>query len=96
MGRPKKNTPTAADVDMLGSLLAQISDLSKQADAIKTKLKESGMDCKEGALFNAVVVHQMRTTLDSKKVRLMLGDKVALCERTSETVSVRVNARKAS
>jgi len=96
MARPKKNAVTAADVDMLGALLAQISDLSKQADAIKTKLKESGMDCKEGALFNAVVVHQNRTTLDSKKVRLMLGEKAALCERTSETVSVRVTARKAA
>lgn len=85
---------TSADVDELGFLLAQISDLTKQADEIKTRLKESGLDCKEGSLYNAVVVHQERTTYDPRKVELMLGAHVKLVERTSESVSVRVTARK--
>ena len=96
MARKAKTTPvTAADIDRLGALLAQISDLTKEADGIKTALKDSGLDCTEGTLFNAVVVHQTRTLLDSDKVRVLLGDKVSLVERTSESVAVRVTARQA-
>ena len=87
---------TANDIDNLGILLAQISDLTKQADDIKTRLKESGLECKEGLLYNAVVVHQERTTYDPRKVELMLGAHIKLVERTSESVSVRVTARKAA
>jgi hypothetical protein len=32
---------TAASVDQLGALLAQIADLTKQADAIKDAIKDS-------------------------------------------------------
>lgn len=97
MARKAKASPiTAAEIDRLGELLAIISDLTKEADSIKTRLKESGLDCKEGGLFNAVVVHQTRTSLDSAKVRVLLGDKVSLVERTTDTVSVRVTARKAA
>lgn len=85
---------TSADIDNLGILLAQISDLTKQADEIKGRLKESGLDCKEGQLYNAVVVHQERTTYDPRKVELMLGAHIKLVERTSESVSVRVTARR--
>lgn len=96
MARKAKTTPvTTADIDRLGELLARISDLTKEADGIKKALKESGLDCKEGNLFNAVVVHQTRTTLDSEKVRILLGDKVSLVERITDTVSVRVTARQA-
>ena len=84
---------TANDIDNLGILLAQISDLTKQADEIKSRLKESGADCKEGLLYNAVVVRQERTTYDPRKVELALGAHIKLVERTTETVSVRVTAR---
>ena len=84
---------TGDDVDTLGALLATISDLSKQADEIKARLKASGLECKEGQLFNAVVVHQERASLDSAKVRTLLGEKVSLVERVIPTVSVRVTAR---
>lgn len=87
---------TANDIDNLGLLLAQIADLTKQADEIKTRLKESGVECKEGSLYNAVVVHQERTTYDPRKVELLLGAHIKLVERTSESVSVRVTARKAA
>lgn len=85
---------TAADVDNLGILLASIADLTKQADEIKARIKESGADCKEGQLYNAVVVHQERTTYDPRKVELLLGAHIKLVERISESVSVRVTARK--
>lgn len=87
---------TANDIDNLGILLAQIADLTKQADEIKSRLKESGDDCKEGFLYNAVVVRQERTTYDPRKVELLLGAHIKLVERTSESVSVRVTARKAA
>ena len=87
---------TANDIDNLGILLAQIADLTKQADDIKTRLKESGLECKEGALYNAVVVRQERTTYDPRKVELALGAHISLVERTTESVSVRVTARKAA
>lgn len=84
---------TSQDIDNLGILLAQISDLTKTADEIKARLKESGVDCKEGELFNAVVIRQERTTYDPRKVELALGSHIKLVERTTETVSVRVTAR---
>lgn len=86
---------TSNDIDNLGLLLAQIADLTKQADAIKNNLKESGLTCKEGSLFNAVVVHQERKSYDPRKVEIILGDKISLVERVSDCVSVRVTARHA-
>jgi len=85
---------TAKDIDTLGNLLAEISDLSEKADDIKARLKASGLDHKDGSLFSAVVVHQDRTSLDTAKVRTLLGDRISLVERTSANVSVRVTARR--
>lgn len=83
----------AFEVDRLGKLLAQIKDLTEQAEAIKDDLKNSGFDVVEGALFRASVVAVDRVSLDAEKVRLLLGDKVALCEKVSHSVSVRVVSR---
>jgi len=84
---------TAKDIDTLGNLLAEISDLNKKAEAIKDKLKASGIDHKDGKLFSAVVVHQDRTSLDAGKVRTLLGDRISLVQRVSPSVSVRVTSR---
>jgi len=83
---------TKDDIDNLGFLLADISRLTKQADEIKTRLKEGGVDSFEGDLFKAVVVKQERTSYDPRKVEVMLGDKVSLVEKTTAVTSVKVTA----
>lgn len=87
---------TKKSIDRLGELLAQISDLTKEATEIKKALKASGKSGMEGLLFNATVVSQTRTSLDSAKVRMILGDKVKLVERSFDVQSVKVTARKAA
>jgi hypothetical protein len=55
-------------VDTLGSLLAQIADLTKQADAIKDSIKESasagGAKVVEGAIFKATYIEANRSSID--------------------------------
>lgn len=86
----------ANNVDKLGVLLAQISDLSKQADAIKAELKAQGVGVTEGALFRAVVVEQEKTTYDMEIMRLGAPAEVlALAKRESVAMMVRVTGRKA-
>ncbi len=59
---------TAASVDQLGALLAQIADLTKQADAIKDAIKDAanagGPKVVEGALFKATYTETNRATFD--------------------------------
>ena len=86
---------TANDIDDLGVLLADISRLTKQADAIKARLKEGGCDSYDGEMYRAVIVKQDRTSYDPRKVELLLGDKVSLVEQVSKVTSVKVTARKA-
>jgi len=91
-----QNAINANDVDKLGVLLAQISDLSKQADAIKASLKAQGVGVTEGALFRAVVVEQEKTTYDMEIMRLGAPAEVlALAKRESVAMMVRVTGRKA-
>jgi hypothetical protein len=86
---------TANDIDDLGVLLADISRLTKRADAIKARLKEGGCDSYDGEMYRAVIVKQDRTSYDPRKVELLLGDKVSLVEQVSKVTSVKVTARKA-
>ena len=62
----------AAPADRLGQLLAQISQLTKQADAIKDEFKNeatSGGDkVFEGNLFKATVVEANRKAVDNLSV----------------------------
>jgi len=55
-------------VDTLGSLLAQIADLTKQAEVIKDSIKESasagGAKVVEGAIFKATYIEANRSTID--------------------------------
>ena len=71
MNAPQNLNP--ALVDNLGSLLAQIAELTKQADAIKDAFKDqatltNGSKVFEGALFKATVVEQNRSVVDWKAI----------------------------
>jgi hypothetical protein len=84
---------TGQDVDKLGVLLAQISDLTKQANDIKAAIKKSALVI-EGALFRAVVVEQERTTYDIDVLKTAATQEVLeLAKRESFCVSVKVTAR---
>jgi hypothetical protein len=82
------------DIDKLGILLAQISDLTKQANDIKKSLKESTLRELEGALFRAVVVEQDRTTYDVDVLKTAATPEILeLAKRESFCVAVKVTAR---
>lgn len=87
-------TITGMDVDRLGVLLAQISDLTKEANDIKKALKESTVRELDGALFRAVVVEQERTTYDTDVLKTAATSEILeLAKRESFCVSVKVTAR---
>ena len=77
-------------VDTLGQLLAQIADLTKQADAIKDQIKDGGKTV-EGVLFKATYVETNRKSVDTKKMYADLGitdDVVAKYTSTTAVFSV--------
>lgn len=83
------------DVDTLGQLLAQIADLTKQADAIKDKIKDGGKTV-EGVMFKATYIEANRKSVDTKKMYADLGitdDVVAKYTSTTAVFSVKVTAR---
>lgn len=84
---------TADDIDTLGVLLADISRLTAEADAIKKRLKEGGIDKYNGELYTATVVKQDRTSYDPRKVEKLLGDLVNQVEKTISVTKVMVGAR---
>jgi hypothetical protein len=82
-------------VDTLGQLLAQIADLTKQADAIKDQIKDGGKTV-EGVLFKATYIEANRKVVDTKKMYADLGitdDVVAKYTNTTAVFSVKVTAR---
>lgn len=82
-------------IDRLGQLLAQIADLSAEADAIKAQLKQLPDGAYEGELFRASVSSSTRETLDMEAAREKLSRQFILAHtRTTETQTVRVTARK--
>ena len=83
---------TANEIDDLGFLLAEISRLTKQADAIKDRIKAQNVDGIDGNLFRATVVKQERTSYDPRKVEIMLGDKISMVEKTTAVTSVKLVA----
>jgi hypothetical protein len=86
-----------AQIDRLGVLMAQISDLSKEANEIKSALKDMGKGVVEGNLFRAVVVEQERVTYDTDILKLVAAPEILeLAMRESVQMQVRVTARKAA
>jgi hypothetical protein len=83
---------TANEIDDLGFLLADISRLTKQADAIKDRIKAQKVDAIDGNLFRATVVKQDRTSYDPRKVEIMLGDKISMVEKITAVTSVKLVA----
>jgi len=88
-------------IDTLGTLLAQIADLTKQADQIKDELKDSatapnGSKVFEGDMFKATVIESNRATVNYKKLLADLGvteDTVAKYSSISAVFSVKVTSR---
>jgi len=89
------------DIDRLGMLLAQISDLTAQADKIKENLKDAatapgGSKVFKGNLFKATVVEANRSTVDYKTLLADLGvaaDIVAKYTKTTAVFSVKTTTR---
>jgi hypothetical protein len=86
------------DIDRLGMLLAQISDLTKQADKIKNAIKESasngGPKVVEGNLFKAVYTETNRSIFDQAKFIEEFGEEeYAKYTKTTAVFSVKTSAR---
>ncbi len=93
-------TNTPASADELGTLLAQIATLTKQADSIKDSMKDiaskGGATVFEGALFKASYVEANRSVTDWKKLASDLGisaDKIAEYTSTTAVFSIKTTAR---
>jgi hypothetical protein len=92
---------TLNNIDTLGTLLAQIADLTKQADAIKDGLKDSatapnGSNVFEGDMFKATVIESNRSTIDWKSLSKDLGitdEQLAAYTKTAAVFSVKVTSR---
>jgi len=87
-------------VDTLGTLLAQIADLTKQADAIKDSIKDSasagGAKVVEGAIFKATYIESNRSVVDYKTLCADLGitaDQLAKYSKTTAVFSVKVTSK---
>ncbi len=85
-------TTTTHNIDHLGSLLAQIADLTKQADAIKSGLKDeaimSGQKAFEGDLFKATYVETNRSAVDWKAIAKALNIPAELIAQHTSTTAV--------
>lgn len=94
------NAITTTQVDTLGQLLAQIADLTKQADAIKDQFKDNasagGAKSVEGDLFKATYIESNRSTVDYKTLCADLGitaEQIAKYSKTAAVFSVKVTSR---
>jgi hypothetical protein len=85
-------------IDNLGALLAQIADLTKQADAIKTEIKESasngGAKVVEGAMFKATYSESNRCVFDKDAFIKEFGaDTYAKFTKVSAVFAVKVTSK---
>jgi hypothetical protein len=94
------NTTITHDVDTLGTLLAQIAALTKQADLIKDAIKDSasmgGDKVVDGDLFRATYSESNRSTVDSKALFAELGatpEQIARHTKTTAVFSVKVTSK---
>ena len=93
-----KNDLNTNSIDTLGALLAQIKDLTDQADAIKDAIKDSasngGAKVVEGALFKATYVESNRSVFDKDAFIKEFGaDAYAKFTKTTAVFSVKVTSR---
>jgi hypothetical protein len=80
-------------VDRLGVLLAQIADLTEQADAIKDAIKRGG-ESVEGSLFKATLVDSDRKIFDKEFfIKDQGADVYDAYTKNTVSVSVRVSSR---
>lgn len=93
-------TTTPASADELGTLLAQIATLTKQADKIKDAMKDvaSKGDTKvfEGALFKATYCEANRSVTDWKALAAELAipaDKIAEFTSITAVFSIKTTSR---
>jgi hypothetical protein len=91
---------TPSNIDRLGQLLAQIADLTKEADAIKDGLKDeanlSGQKAFEGDLFKAAYIETNRSTVDWKAVAKAMNipaELIAEHTKTSAVFSIKVTSK---
>lgn len=80
-------------VDRLGVLLAQIADLTEQAEAIKDAIKRGGQSV-EGSLFKATLVDSDRKIFDKEFfIKDQGADVYDAYTKNTVSVSVRVSSR---
>ena len=96
----KLNDIELTSVDTLGNLLAQIAELTKQADAIKDGIKDGasagGDKVVEGNLFKATYIESNRSVVDNKALLAELGataEQIARHTKTTAVFSVKVTSR---
>jgi len=94
----KSNDIQFTQVDVLGNLLAQIAELTKQADAIKDGIKESasagGAKVIEGNLFKATYIESNRSVFDKDAfIKVHGAEAYATFTKTSAVFSVKVTSR---
>jgi hypothetical protein len=96
----KTNDIQLTQVDVLGNLLAQIAELTKQADSIKDGIKDSasagGDKVVEGNLFKATYIESNRSVVDNKALLAELGataEQIARHTKTTAVFSVKVTSR---
>ena len=87
-------------VDQLGMLLAQIADLTNQADKIKDSMKDAATvsDVKvfEGSLFKSTFIESNRAVVDYKKLLVDLNvstDTIELYTKTTAVFSIKTTSR---
>jgi hypothetical protein len=89
---------TAADIDTLGAILANIAALEARAEEIKKALKEeaslSGQHHFDGAIFRATYVESNRSTVDWKAIAKQYAipaEAIAKATKTTAVYSVKVS-----
>jgi len=88
-----KVTLDSGSVDKLGVLLAQIADLTKQADSIKDAIKDAGESI-EGSLFKATYSESNRTIFDKAAFVAAYGQAAYDgFQKVSAVFSVKVTSR---
>jgi len=90
-------TGLADIVDTLGTVKAEIAALQAKEKQLTDRLKLTGLSEIDGTLFRATVCTSDRETVDTKSLRVDLGeDCIKPYLRVSAITICRVNARKTS